>query len=196
MNDYFGSPILAVEGEVRGFAQKGEQGKIMELMEGSKAAYLALNSEPQSIKMEQDSLKEDIYTMSQTPDITFEKMIKIGPVSGVAMKMMFLDAHLAVGKKEEIFGIGLQRRLNIIKSAIASVIDTSLSNEAKMVQLTPKITPYLPANVTELIENMSVAVSGGFLSKQSAVEQNPLVADMEVEIARLKEDATNALSGQ
>ena len=29
MNDYFGSPILAVVGEILGFAQKGEQGKIL-----------------------------------------------------------------------------------------------------------------------------------------------------------------------
>jgi SPP1 family phage portal protein len=195
MNDYFGSPILAVEGEVRGFAQKGEQGKIMELMEGSKAAYLALNSEPQSIKMEQDCLKEDIYTMSQTPDISFKTMSGMGTIAQFTMKAFFMDAHMAVSQKEEIFGIGLQRRLNILKAAIGMVIDTKLSKESQTVQLTPVITPYLPANDTESIDNLTVAVTGGIMSKETAMELNPLVEDSEVELERMKSDATSELAG-
>ncbi len=35
MNDYFGSPILAVAGEILGFAQKGEQGKILQMDENA-----------------------------------------------------------------------------------------------------------------------------------------------------------------
>jgi len=195
MNDYFGSPILAVEGEVRGFAQKGEQGKIMELMEGSKAAYLALNSPPESIKMEQQNLEKFIFALSQTPNITFEQMMKIGPVSGVAMKMMFLDAHMAVARKEEVFGIYLQRRFNILKAAIGMVIDTSLSNEAKTVQLKPVITPYLPQNDTEIIDNLSVAKTGGIMSTESCIEQNPLVEDSETELKRMADDKVNELAG-
>ena len=194
MNDYFGSPILAVEGEVRGFAQKGEQGKIMELMEGSKAAYLALNSEPQSIKMEQDCLKEDIYTLSQTPDISFKAMSGMGTIAQFTMKVFFMDAHMAVSKKERIFGIGLQRRLNLIKAAIGTVIDTSLAKEANTVQLSPIITPYLPQNTTEDIENLTVARTGGILSTETAIEQNPLVENSEIELKRMKDDKTAELA--
>ena len=194
MNDYFGSPILAVEGEVRGFAQKGEQGKIMELMEGSKAAYLALETEPESIKMEQDYLKEDIYTLSQTPDISFKAMSGMGTIAQFTMKAFFMDAHMAVSKKERIFGIGLQRRLNLIKAAIGTVIDTSLAKEANTVQLTPIITPYLPQNTTEDIENLTVARTGGILSTETAIEQNPLVENSEIELKRKKDDKTAELA--
>ena len=194
MNDYFGSPILAVEGEVRGFAQKGEQGKIMELMEGSKAAYLALETEPESIKMEQDGLKEDIYTLSQTPDISFKAMSGMGTIAQFTMKAFFMDAHMAVSKKERIFGIGLQRRLNLIKAAIGTVIDTSLAKEANTVQLSPIITPYLPQNTTEDIENLTVARTGGILSTETAIEQNPLVENSEIELKRMKEDKTAELA--
>jgi SPP1 family phage portal protein len=134
-------------------------------------------------------------TLSQTPDITFEKMMKIGPVSGVAMKMMFLDAHMAVARKEETFGKGLQRRLNIIKAAIGAVIDTSLAAEAKAVQLVPKITPFLPQNVTEEIENLTVAKTGGIISTETAIEQNPLITDSETEIERMQNDRTSELTG-
>lgn len=195
MNDYFGSPILAVFGEIMGFAAKGEQGKILQLADQAKANYLALDSPPESIKMEQENLEKFIYALSQTPNITFEQMMNIGPISGVAMKMMFLDAHLAVARKEETFGIGLQRRLNIIKAAIGMVIDTTLSTEAESLQLKPVLTPYIPLNETEAIDNLSVSVTAGILSKETAVELNPLVEDSETEMERLQNDTTNDLAG-
>ncbi len=196
MNDYFGSPILAVAGEILGFAQKGEQGKILQMDENAKANYLALSSPPESIKMEIDNLKESVYTMSQTPNITFEQMKGLNAFSGIAMKLMFMDCHMAVRNKEEIFGIGLQRRLNLIKATIATVIVPSLAQIAKTVQLRPVIHPYLPENMTELIENLSVAYTGGIMSRETAVEQNPLVADPTAEMDRMKQDATSQLSGQ
>ena len=196
MNDYFGSPILTVAGDILGFAQKGEQGKILQLAQEAKASYLALQSSPESIATEQINLEKLIYCMSQTPDISFEQMIKIGgSISGIALKLMFIDAHMSVKNKEEIFGIGLQRRLNLIKAAIGAVIDTSLSNEAKTLQLKPVMTPFLPQNITEMIENLTVAKTGGIISTETAIEQNPLVEDAETEITRMQNDTTNQIAG-
>lgn len=196
-NDYFGSPVMIVKGIVKGYAQKGETGKILEVEGDDKsgAEYLSWDSSPESVKNEKTDLKADIHAMSQTPDISFEKLLSVGNISGIALKLMFIDAHMAVKNKEEIFGIGLQRRLNLLKACIGMVIDTSLSNEAKTLQLKPVMTPFLPQNVTEMIDNLSVAVTGGIMSKESAVEQNPLVEDSETEIERLKNDATTELSG-
>lgn len=195
MNDYFGSPILAVVGEILGFAQKGEQGKILQLAENAKANYLALNSPPESIKMEQENLKDLIYTLSQTPDISFSAMKGMGTIAQFTMKAFFMDAHLAVSKKEEIFGIGLQRRFNLLKAVVGKVIDTSLEAESEIVQLVPQITPYLPQSDTEKIENLTVAKTSGILSAETAVESNPLVEDPETEMERLKNDKTNEMAG-
>ena len=192
---YFGSPILAVFGEIMGFAAKGEQGKILQLVENAKANYLALNSPPEAIKMYNDLLDKYIFALSQTPDISFTAMSGLGTIAQFTMKAFFMDAEMGVSKKEETFGIGLQRRLNIIKAAIGTVIDTSLAAEAKLLQLKPVITFYLPQNVTEMVDNLSVSVTGGLMSKESAVEQNPLVEDSETEMERLKNDATTELSG-
>jgi SPP1 family phage portal protein len=167
----------------------------MQLENDATANYAQLSSEPQSISLEQTNLKDFIYIMSQTPDISFSQMMTIGQMSGFAAEMLFSDAHMAVRMEEETFGIGLQRRLNIIKAAIGALIDTSLANECKTVQLKPVITPYLQQNTTEMIENLSVSVTGGILSKETAIEQNPLVEDSEVELERMKNDATNELSG-
>jgi len=102
---------------------------------------------------------------------------------------------MAVRMEEETFGIGLQRRLNILKAAIGALIDTSLSAECKTVRLKPIITPYLPQNVTEIIDNLGVAVTGGIMSKETAVEKNPMVEDSKTEIERMRSDATAELSG-
>ena len=116
-------------------------------------------------------------------------------MSGFAAEMIFTDSHMGVRMEEETFGIGLQRRLNIIKAAIGALIDTSLANECRTVQLKPEITPYLPQNMTEIIENNTVAVTGGIMSKETAVENNPLVKDAKIELERMKNDATNELAG-
>ena len=196
MNDKFGAPVLIVAGEIQGEIIDNQTGSMMEMENGGTADYAQLASEPESIKLEQTNLEKFIYTMSQTPNISFDQMMTIGAMSGFAAEMLLTDPHMAVRTEEETFGIGLQRRLNIIKAAIGALIDTSLASEAKTVQLKPVIMPYLPQNTTELIENLSVAVTGNIMSKETAIEENPLVSDSEEELKRLASDATNELAGQ
>lgn len=195
MNDKFGAPIFTVSGAIEGEIIDNAQGSVMQLENGATAGYAQLASEPESISLEQKNLEKFIYTMSQTPNISFDQMITIGAMSGFAAEMLLSDPHMAVRAEEETFGIGLQRRLNIIKAAIGALIDTSLSKECKTVQLKPIITPYLPQNVTEMIENLGVSVNGGIMSKETAIETNPLVKDSAVELERMKADATKELAG-
>lgn len=194
MNDYFGAPILAISGEFTGTGDKKESGKVLLLTEQAKAAFLALQSPPESIKMEVDNLDKTIYSQTQTPDISFTTMKGMGTIAQFTMKAFFMDAHMAVGNVEERFGIGLQRRMNLIKACIGTVIDTTYSELAKTLRIKPKITPYLPENATELIENLTVAKTGGIMSTESCVEQNPLVEDPATEIKRLREDTTNEMA--
>ena len=195
MNDKFGAPIFTVSGEIQGEILDNAQGSLMQLENGATADYAQLASEPESISLEQTNLEKFIYTMSQTPNVSFDQMMTIGAMSGFAAEMLLTDPHMAVRAEEESFGIGLQRRLNIIKTAIGALIDTSLAGEAKTVQLKPVITPYLPMNVTELVDNLSVSVTGGIMSQETAIEKNPLIEDSEVEIERMKSDIMSELAG-
>jgi len=196
MNDKFGAPMFIVAGDIQGEIIDNKQGSMMMMENGGTANYAQLASEPQSISLEQTNLEKFIYTMSQTPNISFDQMMTIGAMSGFAAEMLLTDPHMAVRLEEESFGIGLQRRLSIIKAAIGALIDTSLVSESKTVQLKPVITPYLPQNTTEVVENLTVAVTGGIMSKETAIEHNPLIEDSEAEVIRLQEDATADLSGQ
>lgn len=195
MNDYFGAPILTISGDVSGTGDKKESGKMILLAENAKAAFLALNSPPESIKMEIDNNDKTIYSQSQTPDISFGTMKGMGTIAQFTMKAFFMDAHMAVSNVEERFGIGLQRRLNLIKACIGTVIDTSFSEVAKSLRIKPKVTPFLPENDTEKIENISLSVTSGIMSKETGTEVNPLIIDPKTEIERLKQDTTNEIAG-
>jgi hypothetical protein len=66
---------------------------------------------------------------------------------------------------------------------------------ANNLNINPVFTPYLPINEKEEIENLSTAVTSGIISKETAVENNPLVSDPESEKERIKSDQTEAISG-
>jgi SPP1 family phage portal protein len=199
MNDYFGEPILAIFGQLIQAINKGESGKILQLSENAKASFLALDSPPESIKMEVENLQKFIYALSQTPNISFEEMKGLGgDLSGFAITLLFLDAHMACRIKEETFGMGIQRRVNLIKAFIGNVINTSLSESAQTVRLKPVFTPYMPKNIKELIEMVDTAVTAKVMSRKTGTEKLEnagFIPDAAMEIERLQEEATEDLQG-
>lgn len=186
MNDYFGSPILAVAGEILGFASKGEQGKILELAEEAKANYLSLTTPPESIRLEQAQLREFAFALANTADISFDKVKGIGNLSAVALNLLFISSTMAAKTKEETFAIGLQRRINIIMAFIGNVIDTKLAKYIPMVNVDPKINVYAPSDVNETIKMLGQAYIDKVMSLDAVVEQNPLIIDKEKEKELLK----------
>ena len=193
MNDYFGEPILAIFGQLIQAINKGESGKILQLSENAKASFLALDSPPESIKMEVENLEKFIYALSQTPNISFAEMKDIGgDLSGFAITLMFLDAHMACRIKEETFGMGIQRRVNLIKAFIGNIMNTSLSESAQTVRIKPVFTPYMPKNIKELIEMIDTAVTTKVMSRKTGTEKLEdagFIPDAEMEAIRLEEEA-------
>jgi SPP1 family phage portal protein len=190
-NDYYGSPILTVNGEVKGLSSKGENGKVFELSEGGKAQYLTWDNAPASIKLEIENLVNFIYSMTQTPDISFIQMKGLGNISGVALKLMFLDPMLKALAKQEVFGEMIQRRTNLILNAISKVIATSLAKACTLIDIEPEFVPYLPSNDTELIANLYTASGNkAFLSQESAVRISPFTQDTDQEMEALNADET------
>jgi SPP1 family phage portal protein len=186
-NDYFGSPMVVVEGEVTGFAKKGDQGKVLEIKNGGKASYLTWDQSPESVKLEQQNLRSLIHDMTDTPDISIEQMKAIGTFSGVALTLLFLPAHLKAADKEETFGKSIQRRLNFIKAAMAKInvqLEPGLSMTIK-----PKFEYYLPKDTQSLVNQLTEAVTGGIMSRETAIERNPLIEDAEQEKTRMEQEA-------
>lgn len=191
-NDYNGSPILAVTGKIQGFAKKGESGKIVEMEDGAKIQYVTWDHAPESIKLEIENLVKFIHAYTSTPDVSFESMKGLRNISGIALKMLFLDAHMKASEKEEIVGEGIQRRLNYIKTALA-MIDVSLQKGTTLV-MKPKFKYYLPNSDVEVINTLVASEMAGIISKETAVRLNPLVEDPESELVLLEEQ-NNATAG-
>ncbi len=182
-NDYFGSPVILLKGSIEGFAKKGESGKVLTLSKGAEAEYMTWDHSPESVKLEQNNLRSLSFDMSDTPDISFTQMSKLGVESGYAMKMLFLAPHLKAARNEMIFGEGVQRRLNFLKAAMMRA-NVSLE-KARSLVIKPKFKYFLPENATEELDNIVSAAQGGILSIESAVEKSPLTSDKDAEIKRL-----------
>lgn len=186
-NDYFASPMVKIKGKVEGFAGKGEQGKLITMDENADASYLTWDQAPEAIRLEKETLQELIFSMTQTPDISFKQMKGLGNLSGVALKMMFLDAKLKTLKHQEEFGEGLQRRLNIIKKGM-SLVSTTVEGAINMV-VEPGFCFYLPDNEKELIDTLLSATGNrAVMSRKNAVAQNPLVSDAEKEMEDIQDE--------
>lgn len=188
-NDYFASPMVKVSGEIAGFATKGESGKVLELKDGATADYMSWDQSPKSLELEFKNLRSLIFDMTNTPDISLEQMKSLGTYSGIALKMLFLSAHLKAADKEENFGQCIQRRINFMKAAM--VVFNNTLTDAVSLNVWPKFEYYLPKDEEGLITMLSTATgSKPIMTQESAVRANPLVADAEAEVAKIKEETT------
>lgn len=174
-NDYFDSPIMMASGEVEGFSDKDESGKLLQLQQGAELKYLTWESAPASMKMEIDNLIYFIHTLSHTPNLTFEELKGIGQLSGIAIRLLFLDADIKAEHNEPVFAMGIQRRLNWLKTAI-SILDDKYA-KAAMMQVKPRFVEFIQQDPSTVIATLNAAVAGGIMSQQTAIEQNPLIMD-------------------
>ena len=98
-------------------------------------------SAPESGKLEIETFLKLIYTITQTPDISFDAVKGLN-VSGIALKLLFMDAHLKVQDKRIVFDEFLQRRVNILLAYIAQM-NTSLATACESIEIEPEIIPYI-----------------------------------------------------
>jgi len=191
-NDYFGSPMVVVEGEIEGFATKGESGKVL-VTKGGDVKYLTWDHAPEAIRLEIDTLLDFIYSMTQTPNITFKEMKGLGQLSGIAIKLLFMDAHgKAKDKQDGDYGECIQRRINLLKAG-ASKINVDLE-KVQGLSITPEFGLFMPNNELEEAELQSVGLNNllratgekPVMSQETAVSLNPLVENAQEELKRIQ----------
>lgn len=176
-NDYHAAPKIFVKGQITGFSKKGETGAILEGDADSSAEYLSWANAPESVKLEIETLLRMIYTLSQTPDISFESVKGIGAVSGVALKLLFMDAHLKVQDHSEVFDEYLQRRLNVIKAYIGE-FNKALKTASDDLMVEPIITPYMITDeAAELKIWMDANGGNAVISQKASFEKAAMTQD-------------------
>lgn len=188
-NDYNGSPILFSKGKIKGFAAKGEAGKLIESTgENADLKYVTWEGAPEAIKLEISTLIDFIFTITQTPNITFEQMQKLGDISGVAFDRLFMDAHLkAKDRQEGEFGECIQRRLNFLKAA-AIAIEGDLGG-AKDLEVSAEFNLFRIGDTEDRVD-LAMKISGGktIASRRRAVEVAGLTDDPDDELKQIEEE--------
>lgn len=187
-NDYHASPKIIITGRVEGFLRKGESGGILEAEHGADAKYLSWQSAPESVKLEIETLLRNIYSITQTPDLSFDAVKGLGAMSGVALKLLFMDAHLKVQDKREIFDEHLQRRVSIVK-AFLSVMHPPFASVADNLQVEAEITPYMISNEAEDLQYW-LSANGGkpLISQLESMRAMALTSDPARDFERLQEE--------
>lgn len=186
-NDYYDSPIVKAKGDVEGFSEKGEAGKVLKMGQDADAEYMTYDSLPASMKMEMDNLTKFIDKFSSTADTSFESMKGLGHFSIIALKMFFMDPHLKAYDSEEIFGEGAQRLINYLKQAHV-ILDPTYKDLLRM-QIRPEFSYFLPKNVQEEVTVLTSAYGGGIISLETAVKLNPLVENAVTELELIKKES-------
>lgn len=187
-NDYHASPKIFIKGQLIGFGRKGEAGAIIEGDEGSDAKYLSWQQAPEAVKLEIETLLNLIYSLTQTPNLSFESVKGLGNISGRALKLLFLDAHLKVQEKQEVLSEYHTRRINLIKTYIGN-FNNGLKATCDSMDIEPEIVPFM-IDDEETKVDILVAATGGkpILSQKTAVSQLNYTNDSEREYELIKEE--------
>lgn len=188
-NDYFAFPAVVANGDVENLPSKDEVGKLFQVEVGGSVSFLSKDSAPESMKMELDLLDKEIHSGTHTPDISFETMKQLlGNVSGVALKMLFMDAQLKASDNQEKFGECIQRRINLLKRIIISFNPGKLS-KASGLSISPKFRPFMPVNDVEYNTLLMSAYEKGMISQRTMLEYSTLVKNADEELEQIKKEA-------
>lgn len=195
-NDYSGHPILMLYGEVQGAPDKDEDGKAFRF-EMSKdedsgkpihgdAKFLTHDGAPEAVELELDRLEKYIYSLTSTPDISFENIKGLGAISGIAIKLMFLDALMKAKLNEGDNRTAVERMLNVMISGIVTTTITSLKKEAANTYFEVQFNSILPDDLKSSVETYSLAVQSGIISVETAVADLDMTPDQEKELENIK----------
>lgn len=178
-NDYTGSPILFVNGQIQGFAAKGEPGKVLQGEGDADAKYLMPDTAPESMIKEFENLKSFIHLFTGAPDLSLNSLKGLGQIpSGAAFERMLILTYMKV-KRRQVgdFGQNLQRRNNFIIAALAGLFPKELG-EADDLDVTVDFGLYQIDDLMDRI-NAAIGANGGHpvISQEESVAMAGLTDD-------------------
>ena len=189
-NDYHASPKIFTTGQINGWSKKGESGAVIEGEEGATMNYVSWQNAPESVKLEIETLLKFIYTITQTPDISFDAVKGLGAISGIALKLLFMDAHLKVQDKCEVFDEYLQRRVNVVLAYLAQM-KTDWGRECESMDIEPEIIPYMLIDEKADLEYWLTANGNKpVVSQEESIEKAGISKNVEYTMNKIKEQST------
>lgn len=187
--DYHFFPLLKLIGDVEGFMGKVKDRMVKLSGEGADAQYLTWNQVPTTVELEMKTLFEKAYSMTNTPQISFEKLSGAGnALSGIAFDYVFLSTHLQVQNHAEVIGEFFQRRVNFIVSALGAINPTEFAVASATIDIDTEVVPYRLDNLDDKVSTAVKAVSGGVWSQRHGVMFVGNLDRIDSELAEIKEE--------
>lgn len=127
------------------------------------------------IELEGKQLEEAIYTYTQTPNLSQSNVLKIGALSGEAIKRLYTPAIMKVLDKRRYLDPYFTRRYNIVKMMVCKKysIEDNTSVEVEVIPYYPKD---LDADIDRLIK-MST-----FMPKRYIIEEFKKLIDPSIDV--------------
>ena len=195
--DRTGDPILVLEGgKPISLPNANEVGKVVVLEKGASASYLVPQMSIDMVKNEQEDLERAILYFTDTVDLHSQEGASLGQDSGKALEMKYFGPLLKAMSQHGTYEELHDRENNILKAFITKVIDTSsnMANEIANLEVSIEFGNPLPDNTADYLNSLSLAVGGkAIMSRQTAVELNPLVKDGDKENILLKEEELSTI---
>lgn len=196
-NDYTAYPLLQIFGQVESFPDKDDSGKILQFPikvddDGKqihgKAEFLTADNAAESAKLEFDSVKDLIYSISHTPDLSFDNVKGLGNVSGVALKLLFLDAVIKAKMNEGDNRTMIERILNIITSGIVKTTNTNLAKLSETLFYEIVFNSIIPDDVKSATDIIVSLREAGLLSTLTALKLIDMVENPEDELKLIDQE--------
>ena len=147
------------------------------------AEFLTNSNAPESVKLEMELLESLIYGLSSTPNLSFDNLKgSIGNISGIALKLLFLDSVIKSSMNEGYNRTMIQRIIKVLISGITKTTEQSLSKYVKDTLIKIQFNSILPDDLKEAVDIVTAAVNAGVMSKKTAVEYIDMTDDANVEV--------------
>lgn len=190
--DYHFFPILKLFGEVASFSGTTRNRVVNLQGEKADAAYLTWQQAADPIKLELETLFSRAYSMTNTPQISFENLKGTGSaLSGSAFRYVFMGAHMAVENHAEEIGLFMQRRVNFLIAALGTQ-NSRLAAPAQTIDVDVNIVPYMIDNLDDKVQTAVTAVDGGIWSRKEGILFAGNVDRVDEELKEIEEDKQRA----
>jgi len=136
-----------------------------------------------------------IYSLTNTPRLSFKDLSGTSPVSGESFKYRFIGATLAAENEYETVGEYLQRRVNFLITAIGR-INVELSEAAAVADIEVIPQPYTIDSIQQRVATAVQAVNGGVWSRREGILFAGNTERIEDELSEIKEQKSREADSQ
>ncbi|MGL5958903.1 MAG: phage portal protein, partial [Phocaeicola sp.] len=197
-NDYFADPMLKTYG-VTNLPSKETVGKELNFemkvdpdtgtSYHGDADFLSWQQSIDSVKEENSNLRHEIFSGASCPDLSFDTLLGVGDLSGVAREFMTLDAKIKATEQMEIFGPVVQRAVSIVQAGMANISHVKEASAIEDNYFEVTFGSILPKNLKEELENLYTAGGGKAVNSQETLTaRSPFTTNVKEEVKKLKEE--------